>query len=226
MVPAGFTGRITFGPFVLDGGTRELLRGADPIHLTPKAFELLSALIDQRPRAVAKAALYEQLWPSTFVDEANLAILVGEVRSALGDSARTPTFIRTVHGFGYAFCGQAFSVRVLPAGSPTVGSTFWLVSKTKHVSLHQGENIIGRDPSSDVWLDAHSISRRHARIIVSGDSATVEDAGSKNGTWLKGRRIDAAETLTDGDQLQFGSVPITFRVWSDGSTDSTGSLSR
>jgi DNA-binding winged helix-turn-helix (wHTH) protein len=226
MIPAGFNGRVSFGPFLLDGGTRELRRGVDPIHLTPKAFELLSALIEQRPRAVTKAALYERLWPNAFVDEANLAILVGEIRGALRDSARMPTYIRTVHGFGYAFCGHAFNASALPAVSPTVGSTCWLVSKTRHVSLHEGENIVGRDPSSEVWLDAHSISRRHARIVVSGDKATVEDTRSKNGSWLNRRRIEATEPLTDGDQLMFGSVAMTFRIWFDGGSTETTSLSR
>jgi len=221
MVPAGFTGRISFGPFVLDGGTRELRRGADAIHLTPKAFDLLSLLIEQRPRAVTKSTLYERLWPSTFVDEANLSILVGEIRAALGDSARTPAFIRTVHGFGYAFCGHAAVVDALPAGSPLAQSTFWLVSKTRHVALHPGENIVGRDPASEVWLDADSISRRHARIVVSDDRTTVEDAGSKNGTWLKGHRIETAERLSDGDQIMFGSIVMTFRLWTGGATTKT-----
>jgi len=218
---------MAFGPFVLDGGTRELRRGQEPIHLTPKAFDLLSALVEQRPRAVNKAALYERLWPNTFVDEANLAILIGEVRAALGDSAKTPAFIRTVHGFGYAFCGQAVCAGGSPAALTATGSMCWLVSKARHVSLHQGENIIGRDPAADVWLDARGISRRHARILVNGDEASVEDVGSKNGTWLKGRRIEAAEALSDGDELRFGSMSMTFRVWSDGgSTETTGSLSR
>jgi DNA-binding winged helix-turn-helix (wHTH) protein len=227
MVPASFTGRVSFGLFVLDGGTRELRRGQEPVHLAPKAFDLLSTLIEQRPRAVSKAALYERLWPNTFVDEANLAILVAEIRAALGDSARKPAFIRTVYGHGYAFSGEAVSVGASSAGPTTTAPTCWLVSKARHVSLHEGENIIGRDPAADVWLDARGISRRHARIVVAGALASVEDAGSKNGTWLKGRRIESAEALKDGDQLKFGSVPMTFRVWLDGgSTDTTGALSR
>ena len=228
MVPAGFTGRVAFGPFVLDGGTRELRRGGEPIHLTPKAFDLLSALVEQRPRAVSKSALYERLWPNTFVDEANLSILIGEIRTALGDSAKKPAFIRTVHAFGYAFCGEAASLTESTPG-PRVSQTgtCWLVSKARHVALHQGENIIGRDPAADIWLDARGISRRHARIVVSGAQALVEDAGSKNGTWLKGRRIESAETLSDGDEIRFGSLSMTFRVWSEaGTTETTGFPSR
>jgi DNA-binding winged helix-turn-helix (wHTH) protein len=201
MIPAGSTDRIAFGPFVLDGGTRELRRGDQPVHLTPKAFDLLWNLIEQRPRAVAKAALYHRLWPDTFVDEANLAILVGEVRSALGDSARKPVFIRTVHGFGYAFCGTAVTVARPASRSATAAGTCWLVSKTQHVALHQGENIVGRDPSADVWIDRHSISRTHARIVIDGVHATVEDAGSKNGTWRGNdcRRRRAEVRFSDDD---------------------------
>jgi len=224
MIPAGFTGRVAFGPFVLDGGTRELRRGGERIHLTPKAFELLLALLEQRPRAISKSALYERLWPNTFVDEANLSILIGEIRSALGDPAKKPVFIRTVHAFGYAFCGEAVGVgESEDAARRSDAGTCWLISKARHVALHQGENVIGRDPAADIWLDARGISRRHARIVVTDAQALLEDAGSKNGTWLKGSRIESAQMLTDGDEVRFGSVSMTFRVWSEvGTTETTG----
>ena len=100
---------VSFGPFTLDTETRQLLRGADrePVHLSPKGFELLCALVETRPRAVAKGELHERLWPSTFVSEATLASLVAEVRDALDERGREARFIRTVHGFGYAFSGSA-----------------------------------------------------------------------------------------------------------------------
>jgi DNA-binding winged helix-turn-helix (wHTH) protein len=216
---------IRFGKFVLDLGTRELRDESSSIHLTPKAFELLLMLIEQRPRAVAKAALQERLWPETFVSDANLPILVGEVRAALRDDARKPEFIRTVHGFGYAFCGETIGV-VPPAPkliTPT--SSCWLISKTRHVALREGDNVIGRDPAGDVWLDGTGVSRRHAKITVRGNTATIEDLESKNGTWVNGHRLLAAESLTDGDQIKVGSVRITFRVWTDGgSTETTGPI--
>ncbi|NOT27648.1 MAG: hypothetical protein HOP16_16295 [Acidobacteria bacterium] len=99
--------RIRFGPFTLDFERRQLTNAGEDIHLEPKAFELLSALVLERPKALSKAELQERLWPGTFVAEANLSNLVAEIRAALGDPARAPTFVRTVHGFGYAFCGDA-----------------------------------------------------------------------------------------------------------------------
>jgi DNA-binding winged helix-turn-helix (wHTH) protein len=217
--------QIRFGDFVLDLGTRELRLGSEAVHLTPKAFELLMILIEQRPRAVAKGVLQERLWPGTFVSEANLPILVAEVRAALRDSARKPAFIRTVHGFGYAFCGETVGAVQPPPRPATATSACWLISKTRHVALHEGENVIGRDPSGDVWVDGRGVSRRHARISVRGEKATIVDLDSKNGTWVKGERLMSPLRLADGDQIRFGSVRVTFRVWTDGgSTETTGSI--
>ena len=99
--------QVRFSDFVLDTDTRELLRDSRPIHLSPKAFQLLELLVETRPRALPKDTLYNRLWPNTFVVEANLSNLVGEVRAALGDNPRRPRFVRTVHGFGYAFSEAA-----------------------------------------------------------------------------------------------------------------------
>ena len=99
--------RIVFGPFILDLDTRQVTRGGREIHLTTKAFDLLGALALDRPKVLSKAVLQERLWPATFVAEANLPNLVAEVREALDDSARAPVYIRTAHGFGYAFCCDA-----------------------------------------------------------------------------------------------------------------------
>src|SRR5688572_26940475 len=96
-----------FGRFVLDYDTRQILADGGEIHLSPKAFELLALLLANRPRAVSKTELQERLWPSTFVEETNLAGLVAEIRRALDDSATEPVFVRTVYRFGYRFVGDA-----------------------------------------------------------------------------------------------------------------------
>ena len=87
--------RIQFGQFTLDGAARQLTRGRTEIHISPKAFELLTMLIAERPRAVSKADLQERLWPGTFVEEANLSNLIGELRAAIGDRSRAPRTIST-----------------------------------------------------------------------------------------------------------------------------------
>ncbi len=94
----------TFGDFVLDLDTHELVRAGTPVSLSPKAFQLLGLLVKNHPSALSKTELQNRLWPSTFVVEKNLTNLVSEIRAALDDDPAHPRFIRTVHRFGYAFC--------------------------------------------------------------------------------------------------------------------------
>jgi pSer/pThr/pTyr-binding forkhead associated (FHA) protein len=79
-----------------------------------------------------------------------------------------------------------------------------------------GENVVGRDPGVQVWLDSASVSRRHARITVEGDRVTVEDLNSKNGTRVRGNRISTPWRLADGDEVRFGSIGVTLRIWAGG----------
>jgi predicted ATPase/DNA-binding winged helix-turn-helix (wHTH) protein len=95
--------RWTFGDFLLDLDSRQLVRAGTPAALSPKALQLLGILVECNPKALSKADLQDRLWPSTFVVEKNLTNLVSELRDVLGDDPANPRFIRTVHRFGYAF---------------------------------------------------------------------------------------------------------------------------
>ncbi len=97
---------LQFGDFELDRERRQLLRSGQPVPLEPKAYELLSLLVERRPRALSRAQIRDVVWPGVFVSESTLGVAVNAIRQALGDDARQPRFIRTVHGFGYAFCGE------------------------------------------------------------------------------------------------------------------------
>ena len=200
-----------FGEFTLDARTRRLLKGAEEIHLSPKAFELLMLLVGNRARAVSKAELHQRIWPSSFVQETNLATLIAEIRRALDDAADEPRFIRTAHRFGYWFIG---TVHELGDGTPAVrpAPRYWLIWDTRQMPLFDGENVLGRAPDAAVWIDAPGVSRHHARIRLEGDDAVLEDLGSKNGTYLAGERVQAPSRLTDGDRIRLGAVVVTFRI--------------
>jgi DNA-binding winged helix-turn-helix (wHTH) protein len=202
---------IRFGPFTLDLDTRQLTQDSREVHLAPKAFDLLAMLALDRPRVVSKQALMEGLWPGTFVAEANVSNLVSEIRDALGDRARTPLFIRTVHGFGYAFCADATTVEVR-RGPATERPTCWLESNNRRFPLTTGTHLIGRDADAAVRLEGSTVSRRHAHIVVTRDGTVLEDLGSKNGTFLHGERVTAPVHVTDGDEIHIGSLLVTFRV--------------
>jgi DNA-binding winged helix-turn-helix (wHTH) protein len=85
-----------FGDFTLARDTRQLLRGSDEVHLSPKAFDLLACLLANRHRAVPKAELQDHIWPDTFVEETGLARVIFEVRRALGDDAERPRLVRPI----------------------------------------------------------------------------------------------------------------------------------
>jgi len=201
--------KIRFGPFTLDLDTRQLTKGRREIHLAPKAFELLGTLVQHRPKVLSKVVLLKRLWPKTFVAEANLSNLVAEIREALGDRARAPLFVRTAHGFGYAFCGEATT---LPSATGPDRPSCWLEWGTRRFPLSAGEHVVGRDPDVDVRLDASTVSRRHARVLVTAAGTLLEDLGSKNGTFLGSERITSPVQLTDGDSIRIGSVLVTFHV--------------
>ena len=211
--------RVRFAEFTLDSDTRQLLgRDRDEIRLSPKAFDLLRVLLDRRPAVVDKSELHTQIWPGTFVVDANLNVLIAEIRRALGDNPRQSRFIRTVHGVGYAFSGEAAELdRPRTSPSSAAATRFWLLWNDRAIVLAEGDNIVGRDPQCDVWLDASGVSRRHARIrVTSGsDLVAVEDLGSKNGTLLLNEPIAGEVRVTDGDVIQIGSVALKLRVWSE-----------
>src|SRR5712691_8258196 len=165
--------KLCFGEFTLDRATRQLLNAGAERHLEPKAFELLDLLVGRRPDAVAKSEIRDRLWPKTFVSESNLTDLVAQVRNALGDSPRRPRFIRTVHGFGYAFSAEAWEERTAVARQRQVAPR--VIWDQRVIALDAGENVVGRDEDVAVRIDAPGVSRRHARIVVTGSHAMLED---------------------------------------------------
>ena len=210
-----------FGPFVFDRERRQLLENGAEVHLSPKAYAFLAALIDSAPGAVSKADLLERLWPGTYVLEASLTVLAGEVRKALRDTGRHGRYIRTVHSFGYAFEGEIDAAGGAPApGMPAVEARAsrptearcWIVHEGREVALGDGEFIIGRDADAKVRVPIATVSRHHAKLVVSGSAVTITDLGSKNGTWVRGDRISGPVVLAHGDEIRISHARLVFRT--------------
>jgi len=224
--------RIEFGSFVLDSGSRELLKcrssAAVAVHLSPKAFDILEILVARRPNVVSKDVLLAEVWPGKVVEEANLAIVVGEIRKALGDDPKSPAIVLTVSRRGYRFAADAHDLERYSnnsmAGHDLVRC--WLIWKDTTLPLREGENVVGRHPASAVWINAASVSRVHARIIATASGVTVEDTNSRNGTFVDGKPIAAPHLLIDGSTLTFGSEETSFRQWSDSAAAGTEPVSR
>jgi DNA-binding winged helix-turn-helix (wHTH) protein len=199
---------LRFAAFDLDPDARLLRREGEDLHLGPKAFDLLALLVDRRPRVLTKAQLMEALWPRTSVTEANLTNLVGELRAVLGDDPKQARFVRTAFGVGYAFAGQVQGEA--PPKATSAGPR--LLTPGLEVLLAEGENVLGRDERLAARVDLPGVSRHHARIVVRGVVATVEDLASKNGTFVNGIGATGVAPLADGDKLALGRTVFVFRV--------------
>jgi DNA-binding winged helix-turn-helix (wHTH) protein len=214
--------RVTFNGCVFDLETRQVLRDGRAVSLSPKAFALLEILIEKRPKAVSKTEIRERLWPATFVADSNLANLVVELRAALGDNARKQQIVGTVQRFGYAFRAEAREVAAKEERSASSPNAYRLIWGPREIALDPGENLIGRDRNSVVWIDDASVSRRHARIAIGESGATLEDLGSKNGTFVRGRKIGNLVRLEDQIPIRIGPASMVFRIFKrTGSTAST-----
>jgi DNA-binding winged helix-turn-helix (wHTH) protein len=200
--------RYLFAEFVLDVGTRQLLQAGREVPLAPKGFELLEILLRCRPQAVSRTRLTAALWPSSHVGPTSLHVLASQVRAALGDDAGTPRWIRTVPRFGYAFAGPASeepAAGTRPRGDGAAGEARTrLVFDEAEIDLADGAHVIGREQGVDVRIDTPGVSRRHARLVITGGEAVLEDLGSKNGTFVRDERLSAPRALKDGDVVRLG----------------------
>jgi len=93
---------------------------------------------------------------------------------------------------------------------PRIDARFRLVWPGGRAALTDGEYVLGRDPDLELFLDAQDVSRRHARIMIAGAEATIEDLDNKNGTFVADQRLDAVARLVDGARIRIGSVRLTF----------------
>jgi len=201
---------IRFRDCVLDRNARALVRGGRTVHLTPKAFDVLALLLAERPRALKKAEILDRVWPGTFVTDASLTRTIHEIREAIGDEGST--MIRTVHGHGYAFAAEVEQGTVGSAApSSECRVIAWLLVGVHAVPLRDGDVTIGRDPETTIPLQSPRVSWHHARLEVSAEQVKLQDLGSKNGTLVRGERVEGPVDLHDGDDIVIGATRLVFR---------------
>lgn len=220
-------GTVRFGVFEVDLGTGELRRRGAKVALQEQPFQVLALLLENPGALVTRDQLRQRIWPgAVFVDfEHGLNKAVSKLRRVLGDSAENPRFVETLARRGYRFLASVEEARS-PQARPRAAVTFRLLQEGRTVPLAPGANVIGRDPDTAVCVDAASVSRRHAQVVVTADGATVEDLGSKNGTFVNGRHIEAPAALADGDEIRVGVALLVVRVVNTASTSTQAEPNR
>ena len=199
------------GDWVVRPGLCRISHDGRTVHLRPKVMEVLVCLAGSAGRLVTRQALIDTVWAREFISDSALARAVFELRRALGDDGPSPRYVETIAKRGYRLmtpvtpCGEPDAIAAAP-------SRFVMVVGEREIRLYEGENVVGRGPEARVRVDSSAVSRRHARIVVSGVTAVIEDLGSKNGTEVDGRTIAAPVTLADRAVIWIGAVALTFRV--------------
>jgi DNA-binding winged helix-turn-helix (wHTH) protein len=209
--------RLRFSGCVFDADARELRRDGRLVPLSPRAFRLLGLLLEGRPRPFSQAQLRDALWPGTHVGYTSLAQVISEVRKGIGDQAVATRIVRTVPRFGYAFVAPVVEER-----GPAVAPIGTFVTEEREYLIMEGETLLGRGAECGLRLPSVRVSRVHARLRAEGGRVSVEDAGSKNGTWVNGEKRERATVLDDGDEVAFGTFRVTFRDASSAASTRTG----
>ncbi len=108
-----------FGPFRLDVEKRRVISQSGAVGLTPKAFDLLLALVEQKGRVVSKEALMRRVWADRFVEENNLAQTISALRKSLRENGDDANYVENIPKRGYRFAAQVETVgeSALPGGA-------------------------------------------------------------------------------------------------------------
>ena len=195
--------KLEFGPFAILTERRALLRDGESLSISPKAYSLLVALAERRPSAVSKDELLELLWPDATVAESNIPVLIHELRTALGEAGRSAHWVRTIHGYGYAF-------EAIDSESTAERPVVLFQTESDRRPLPEGEFAVGRDDRSAIHIDDSTVSRKHATVTIGRRRIRVRDDGSKNGTRVRGNLVETDTTVHAGDAVAFGRVLTTF----------------
>jgi DNA-binding winged helix-turn-helix (wHTH) protein/predicted ATPase len=169
--------RIIFDPFCLDLINECLWDGTQAIKLRPKAFALLSYLLERPGRLVTKEELLNAVWPGTFVGEAVLKVVIRQLREALSDDPKSPRFIETAHRRGYRFIGQIAAIEPMPTEDQERKANNAALGSSKRAA-DSPQRVVGRDESllqMRNWLEK-TLGGERQIVFVSGEAGIGKTA--------------------------------------------------
>ncbi len=228
------SGDFRLGEWLVQPSLDRLTLGDRTVRIRPRLMDVLCFLAEHQGQVRSKDDIIAAVWAKPYMAESVLSRSIAELRRVLDDNAAEPRFIETITKRGYRLIAPVELVggssqrpneaERVPARNPvTLGEhTCGLCWGEQEIPLVEGENLIGRIREAAVRISSTRVSRRHARIVVTGGRAVLEDLGSKNGTYLRGRRIDRPVQLSDGDEICFGRDVVVFRFCYPSGTTVTG----
>lgn len=213
------------GPWLVEPKLNRVSRQQETVQLDLKVMQLLTFLASRAGEVLSRFEILDAVWRTRFVADNTLTHAVAEIRGALGDDPRHPAYVETIPKRGYRLIGPVSPVEPVRPRRPEAVPRFRLVGSEGETGLVDGENLIGREPGLELSIPSVSVSRRHARVLVDGERVVLEDLGSKNGTFLRGKRLVGPAELRDGDEIRIGHHAAVLRfLVEDGRTRTESSL--
>jgi DNA-binding winged helix-turn-helix (wHTH) protein len=204
------------GDWLVEPSLDRITRDGQAVQLRPRAMDVLACLAAAAGKLATKRELIDAVWRTEFVSEHALTQVIAELRSALGDDARHPTYIENIPRRGYRLVSVVTPAAASVPSSREASLPFKLHGENGDHPLIQGPNIIGRTAEAEICIDRTEVSRCHARIFVAGTTATIEDLGSKNGTYVNGERLEQPTLLNNGDEIWIGRSVARLRFLIEG----------
>jgi DNA-binding winged helix-turn-helix (wHTH) protein len=200
------------GEWLVEPRLNRLTRDGESIQIELKMMGVLLCLARNAAEVVTRRQLVESVWDEGFVADNTITHAVAELRKAFGDSHRNPLFIETIHRRGYRLIAPVHFYEMSSFRSSATDLSFLAIARGIEIPLFEGENLIGRGPDATITIPSMKVSRHHAKITVEHDAASLEDLGSKNGTYLNGTKIQETVQLDGGDLIGVGCVTETVLV--------------
>lgn len=186
-------------------------RGDQQRRMEPKVMGVLVELATRAGELLSKAELTDAVWQLPYISENRLTGVIADLRRAFEDDVAEPRFVETIPTRGYRLVAPVEWLDAVAAPTRRRESRFKLELPDRGHRLWEGATVVGRGLESDVHIDSEWVSRRHARIVVDGDRATIEDIGSKNGTHVNGVPVTEVVPLRDGDEIRLGKGAVVLR---------------
>jgi len=209
------------GDWVVEPTLDRISRDGREVRLRPRAMDVLIVLALAGGRLVSKQDLIDDVWRTEYVSDHALTQVIAELRAALGDDARNPSFIENIPRRGYRLVAPVMPVAESSVSSRGATMPFKLVTEGGNQPLPQGSTVIGRTEEADICIDKTEVSRCHAMITVQGTTAIIEDLGSKNGTFVNGHQVAGPTPLTNGDEIWIGRSVARMRFLIEGEPTTT-----
>jgi DNA-binding winged helix-turn-helix (wHTH) protein/Tfp pilus assembly protein PilF len=196
-----------FGPFQIDLDRYLLMRDGKLVPLSPKVFETLIFLIENRGSVVKKDDIMSRVWPDTYVEESNLAQNIFLLRKALGEEKTEHRYIITIPGVGYRFVApvvESFTNTSKRIAAPETAATVDSVRSIavlpfKNLVKESGDEFLGPGIADALIMRLSSIRR----LKVRPTTAVLKYSETINDPLAIGRELNV-DALLDGVYQRIG----------------------